>query len=301
MSNEIVAYQPDNLDDIQRTASLLAASGYFTKSGDANVAIAQVATQIIAGAEMGMAPFTAVQSIHIIQGKPTLSANAMAAAVKAHPKYDYRLRTNTAKLCEIEFFENGESLGISDFSEADAKAAGTQNMAKFARNMLFARAMSNGVRWYCPDVFSGNAVYTPEELDGDTEADWQPSIIDGVDMHGAEPDETDAITVADAEPLGANPFEDAEPEAEQPQDAPDLIEVKVSDVLQFMDGMTLAQRQEWLVENDMATNKHSAANSFVAAKNRAGYEKAAPVQPADKDSVMRDWIRERVTKAAAAK
>jgi len=31
--------------------------------------------------------------------------------------------------------------------------------------MLFARAISNGVRWYCPDVFSGAAVYTPDEFD----------------------------------------------------------------------------------------------------------------------------------------
>jgi hypothetical protein len=33
--------------------------------------------------------------------------------------------------------------------------------------MLFARAMSNGVRWYCPDVFSGAPTYTPEELGAD--------------------------------------------------------------------------------------------------------------------------------------
>ena len=44
-------------------------------------------------------------------------------------------------------------------------------MNKFPRNMLFARAISNGARWYCPDLFNGNAVYVPEELgavvDGD--------------------------------------------------------------------------------------------------------------------------------------
>ena len=28
--------------------------------------------------------------------------------------------------------------------------------------MLFARAISNGVKWYCPDVFGG-PVYVPEE------------------------------------------------------------------------------------------------------------------------------------------
>jgi hypothetical protein len=29
--------------------------------------------------------------------------------------------------------------------------------------MLFARAISNGVKWYCPDVFCG-PVYVPEEM-----------------------------------------------------------------------------------------------------------------------------------------
>jgi hypothetical protein len=34
--------------------------------------------------------------------------------------------------------------------------------------MLFARAISNGVKWYCPDVFSG-PVYVPEEMPSVTE------------------------------------------------------------------------------------------------------------------------------------
>jgi hypothetical protein len=48
--------------------------------------------------------------------------------------------------------------------------------------MLFARAMSNGVKWFCPDVFNGNAVYVPEELGANVDADGnvidvQPTII----------------------------------------------------------------------------------------------------------------------------
>jgi hypothetical protein len=29
--------------------------------------------------------------------------------------------------------------------------------------MLYARALSNGAKWYCPDVFGG-PIYTPDEL-----------------------------------------------------------------------------------------------------------------------------------------
>ena len=91
----------------------------------------------------------------------------MATAVKRSGRYDYRVKTLTDEVCEIEFFEREggkrESLGVSTFTRADAVKAGTQNLNKFARNMLFARCISNGIKWFCPDVFSGS-VYTPEEL-----------------------------------------------------------------------------------------------------------------------------------------
>ena len=41
--------------------------------------------------------------------------------------------------------------------------------------MLFARALSNGVRWYCPDVFYGNSVYVEGEI-GEMEME-QPAYI----------------------------------------------------------------------------------------------------------------------------
>src|SRR5574339_232881 len=55
-------------------------------------------------------------------------------------------------------------IGNYTFTIEDAKKAGTKNLDKFPRNMLFARAISNGVKWFCPDVFAG-PVYTPEECD----------------------------------------------------------------------------------------------------------------------------------------
>lgn len=172
MTNAIVKHEQPvmNLDDLQRTAKLLAMSGYFDAKGNSEGAIAQLATKILAGQEMGYGPFASVQGIHVIQGRPTLSANLMAAAVKGHPKYDYRVRKMDDTAVTIEFFEGNQSLGVSTFTLEDARKAQTKNLDKFPRNMLFARAMSNGVRWYCPDVFNGNIVYTPEDFDIDGEA-----------------------------------------------------------------------------------------------------------------------------------
>jgi hypothetical protein len=49
----------------------------------------------------------------------------------------------------------------------DAAAAGLtnkDNWKKYPRNMLFARAISNGQKWYAPDVYNGVTVYTPDEM-----------------------------------------------------------------------------------------------------------------------------------------
>lgn len=180
--NALVPVQAYDLEVIQRTAKLLAVSGYFDAKGDGVVAIAQLATKILAGRELGFGPFAAARGIYIIKGTPAISANLMASAVKGSGRYDYRVRELTDTNVSIEFFQvlasgKREPLGVSSFSAADAKKAGTQNMDRFPRNMLFARAMSNGVRFYCPDVFAGNAVYVPEELGANVDDDG--NVVNG--------------------------------------------------------------------------------------------------------------------------
>ena len=178
MGTEIVRAMDVNVDELQAVAKMLAMSGYFEAANDANKAVAQMAVKVLAGREMGFGPFASVQGIHLIQGKPSVSANLMASAVKNSPRYDYRVRKMDAQECVLEFFERdatgkAESLGVSAFTANEARAAGVKNMDKFPRNMLFARALSNGVRWYCPNVFAGNAVYIPEELGADVSEDGE--------------------------------------------------------------------------------------------------------------------------------
>jgi hypothetical protein len=149
----------------------LAQSGFFQDSRGA----AQAVVKVLAGREIGFGPIASMTGIHVIQGRVSISANLMAAAIKRSGRYDYRVKEMTTQRCEIEFRERmgdkWEVIGSSEFTAQDARLAGTKNMDKFARNMLFARAMSNGARWYCPDIFGG-PVYTPEELgaavDGET-------------------------------------------------------------------------------------------------------------------------------------
>ena len=157
------------MNDVQLAANAMAGSGYFQDAKQA----AQAVVKILAGQEMGFGPFASMTGIYIIQGRPAIGANLMAAAVKRHPKYDYKVIKMQDDVCELTFFQDGQEIGRSVFDLKDAKKAGTKNLDRFARNMLFARAMSNGVRWYVPDVFMGAAVYTPEELGADVDGDGQ--------------------------------------------------------------------------------------------------------------------------------
>lgn len=167
-----------SVDDASRLANAMASSGYFQDAKSAS----QSLVKIMAGHELGFGAFASMAGVHIIQGKPAIGANLMAAAVKAKGKYNYRVNEMTDTKCVITFMErNGEkweNIGVSSFTIEDAQKAGTKNIDKYPRNMLFARAMSNGVKWYTPDIFMGAPVYTPEELGAETDEDG--NVIDSI-------------------------------------------------------------------------------------------------------------------------
>lgn len=160
-------------EETMSIARAMAASGYFSDASDANKAI----VKILAGQEFGFGPVASMMGIYVIQGRPTLSANLIAAKIKNDPRYDYRVVEMTDKNCSIDFFEGSQKIGNSTFSLQDAQRAGTKNLDKFPRNMLFARAISNGARWYTPGIFGGAPVYTPEELGA--EIDQEGNVIPG--------------------------------------------------------------------------------------------------------------------------
>jgi hypothetical protein len=164
MSNELALIT--NGQDAIALGNVLAKSGYFQDAKDA----AQAAVKVLAGAELGIGPIAAMTGIYIVKGRVTMSANLMAAQIKRSGRYTYKITHHDNEACVLEFFEKGESIGESTFTKADATAAGLWNSSdpwrKTPRNMLFARAMSNGAKWFCPDIFAG-PIYTPDELMAD--------------------------------------------------------------------------------------------------------------------------------------
>lgn len=167
--------------DLFRVARAFAQSGYFKDTRDE----AQAIVRILAGREMGFGPFASMSGVHIIEGKPSVSAGLMATAIENSGRYGYSVAwepdEQAPTACAITFYrlhmggKGGRTqTGVSRFTLEDAQRANLaqkQTWKQYTRNMLFSRAMSNGARWYCAGVFGVGAVYTPEELGAEVDED----------------------------------------------------------------------------------------------------------------------------------
>lgn len=163
-------YDKEEFEVMQRVAKAMVVSGYFKDVRD----IAQAVVKIQAGKELGFPAFASLMGIDIIQGKPALSSRLQAALIKRSPRYDYKIKTHSDQVCVLEFYENGELLGEVGYSIEEAQAAGLlgkDNWKKYPSDMLFARAISRGVRRFAPDVTGGAPFYTPEELGAEEDRD----------------------------------------------------------------------------------------------------------------------------------
>ena len=199
-----------SVEDLGQIGQIFVKSGFFADTRDA----AQAIVKVMAGQELGFAPIASMTGVYIVKGKVSLSANLMAAAIKRSGRYTFKVLHLDAKECSIEFYEilggKRESIGVSSFTMAEASQAGLAGSAtwkNFPRNMLYARAMSNGAKWYCPDVFGG-PIYTPDELG---------AAVDGetgemVDLEPEKPTVVNSAPMATALPAASYPAEPSTPE-----------------------------------------------------------------------------------------
>ena len=239
---------PQSVDDLMKLATQFARSGYFTDAQEAAVAVAQAVVRIQYGKELGIGPAAAMMGIHIIQGVPSPKAHLLAAMIKRSGKYDYRVRRWDSEACVLEFYEDGRLQGESSFTMDDAKRAeapsgkNAHNWRKFPRNMLFARALTNGQKIYCPDVFMG-PVYSAEELGVEVDSEGNPVAPPAQPQaappaahkpptaHASAPGNYEAYQAPRAaqEPAQAKPAKAPKPQAEPPTpqgETPDETEVE---------------------------------------------------------------------------
>jgi len=131
---------------------------------------AQAVVKILAGRELGLAPLESMTNIYLVNGKVALQSKLIGALIKKSNKYDYTIDKLDEKECTITFYQLNATkerteIGKSTFTIQDAARAGIVNKEvwkNYPRNMLYARAIANGARWYVADIFCG---YTTEEVE----------------------------------------------------------------------------------------------------------------------------------------
>lgn len=146
------------MNDIERIAKAFAASRMF---GVQNAEQA-LALCLIAQAE-GRHPATAAQDYSIIQNRPSKKADAMLRDFLASGgKVQWHALTN--EKVEATFQHPAGGSVTIDWTMQRANQAGIKNAmyAKYPRQMLRARVVSEGVRTVCPGATSG--MYVPEEV-----------------------------------------------------------------------------------------------------------------------------------------
>jgi hypothetical protein len=148
------------VDQIERMALAVAKSGLFgVKTPDQAMAL-----MLVAQAE-GMHPAIAARDYHVINGRPTLRADAMLARFQqAGGKVEWGEYTDR-KVVGTFTHPQGGSVRIEWTTDMAVSAGLTRNPTwkSYPRQMLRARCISEGIRTIYPGVAIGT--YTPEEAE----------------------------------------------------------------------------------------------------------------------------------------
>lgn len=157
------------LGGIMELAKIVEGSAFVPESYEDAGGAAAIAAAILTGREIGVGPMTALQHLHVIKGRPAMSAQLMRALVLAHGHH-LRITVKTGVTATII----GRRLGESDEQEVTwtkdyAVQAGlwgrTDSWKRYPRAMLLARATGELCRDKFADVIGGMTLTIEEAGD----------------------------------------------------------------------------------------------------------------------------------------
>jgi len=131
---------------------------------------AQLMMVFLAGYEYGMSAMESLNAFYIVDGKITIYGSAVVAQLKRN---GFKVKwgacdDNEANVVIID--PDGEEHGEKyTYAEAMKSGLGTKrNWVSYRKNMLRWKAVSNAVRFFCPEVLSG--FYLKEEIEAEEDA-----------------------------------------------------------------------------------------------------------------------------------
>ncbi len=146
----------------------------------------QVIAAMLYGQEIGFSPLQALQSVNVIQGRPTLDAAGIKAKIlEAGGTFKTKKWTETE--CTLEC-TRGEWADTFTFTLADAEKMGLtskDNWKRMPKQMLYARCISTLGRNMYADVLRG--FYGKEEMEDAINVVPQEQVVEPVEHEVGEP------------------------------------------------------------------------------------------------------------------
>lgn len=157
----LAAYEPRDVSEGYALAQYLSKSGMLGKDIKTPE---QALTVMIAGRELGFTAMQSLRAIYIVEGRVTLSADAMVALVLRSPECEYlTMVESSAQKCVYKTKRRGQPEVVMSVDEEDAKKADWgATHKKYPAIMKRHRCASNICRTVYPDVVLG--MFTPDEM-----------------------------------------------------------------------------------------------------------------------------------------
>lgn len=209
---QLVAQPLSDWDILRHQADTLVKSGFLPPA----INTWQKATAMIMyGKELGMGPMESIQSIDVIQGKPTQKPQSMKAMVhKKLPAAIFRVVESDDKKCVIEAARPGDPPMKYPFTIEDAQRLGLvnkDNWKKQPKVMLQWRCIGHVARTVFPDCLSGVS-YTPEEMGA--QVDDEHNVIEAVVTKPTPPEVVAQNEPGTSEPVSERSSGDSAPETQ---------------------------------------------------------------------------------------
>lgn len=152
---QVAALVPQTLDEAFRVSQAIAVSGLAPRGLEKPE---QIMVAIMAGAELGFAPFQSLQSFAVVNGRPTLWGDGLVAVVRRNGCTIREWHDGDTAHCAVTRPDTGETIERT-FSQSDAIKAGlagkTGPWQQYPQRMRAMRARAWAVRDGCADMLRG--------------------------------------------------------------------------------------------------------------------------------------------------
>ena len=174
-----------NMNDKMQYAQALAQASLLPKQYQRNPGNVLLAVEL--GESLGIPPIQAINTVHVIEGKPSASSGLISALVR---RAGHTLRVKgddqsaTAEIVRSDDPDFTYSVTWDMGRARNAGVTGKDNWKKYPAAMLKARAITEVARDACQEALMG-VQYTPEELGA--VVDEEGNVVDQPGPRGTQP------------------------------------------------------------------------------------------------------------------